>query len=237
MKFDTPAALSPGAAEVAEVPPSAAGISRTRGAADRAGDEVLEGLIARMRAGERDAVGEYIRLYGPFLQRRARGKLGAGLRRLVDSVDMVSTVGRRLDKYVQGRRMACRSPAEFNKLVTRVLDAATVDKVRALSRLRRAEAEDAAMSRAILERGGRGGADGEWSDEGWSEWVESAMSVLPTDEDRELLRMWLNDVPLFRIAEQLSVPGREVTPAAVRQRWKTIRERLRAFAESGGEGS
>ncbi len=196
-------------------------------AADEAdGEAELAALIGRMQRGDRSAVGEYVERYGPYLRRRARGRLGSQLRRMVDSLDMVSTIGRRLDRCVTAGTLRAEGPAQFNALLNRIMSAALVDKVRAIDRLRHAEQDEQVWGRSAciaIERGGEN--DGEWSD-----WLEAAMRELATDDDRWLLQLWLNDVPLFRIAEVMSASGSPVTPAAVRQRWKAVRDRLRAWA-------
>lgn len=189
-------------------------------------DEELAPLIARMRAGDRTAVGEYVERFGPYLRRRARGRLGSQLRRLVDSLDMVSTIGRRLDRSVSAGTLRAESPSQFNALLNRIMHAALVDKLRALERLRDAEECDLAWGRSARHAIECAGED----DNAWKEWLESAMLALPSDDDRWLLQLWLNDVPLFRIAEVLSASGSPVTPAAVRQRWKVVRDRLRDWA-------
>lgn len=189
-------------------------------------DAELEVLVARMRRGDRTAVGDYIERFGPYLRRRARGRLGSQLRRMVDSLDMVSTVGRRLDHRVTQGALRAENAAQFNALLNRIMHGALVDKVRALGRLRHAEQDEQVWGRSArlaIE-------NSESDDEVWSEWLDSAMLALPTDEDRWLLQLWLNDVPLFRIAEVLSASGTPVTPAAVRQRWKAVRDRLRHWA-------
>ena len=102
-------------------------------------ETALEALVQRMKTGDRTAVAEYLDQFGPYLRRRARGRMGSGLRRMVDSLDMVATVGRRLDQYVANRRLQASTPPQFNALINRVMHAALVDKVRALGRLRHAE--------------------------------------------------------------------------------------------------
>ena len=59
--------------------------------------------------------------------------------------------------------------------------------------------------------------------------VEAAIASLPDPVDREILVLWLQGIELQQIADQV---GR--TPAAVRQRWQSIRATLRRrwFPES-----
>ena len=64
-------------------------------------DSDLDSLVSRMAAGDREAVGTFLSLYGPMIRRRVRGKLRMSVRRLFDSQDILSTVGRRLDTIVR----------------------------------------------------------------------------------------------------------------------------------------
>ena len=62
--------------------------------------ENVESLLRRMRNGDREAAAQFITRYEDRIRRRIRGKLNPSVRRLFDSQDIFSTIGRRLDQYV-----------------------------------------------------------------------------------------------------------------------------------------
>jgi DNA-directed RNA polymerase specialized sigma24 family protein len=185
----------------------------------------VDQLLTRMRAGDRQAAALFLSGYGDLIRRRVRGKLGASVRRMFDSLDILSTVGRRFDRYVRDGKLQAVDEPQLWSLLFRMAEAAVVDKVRAVKRLQLAEGEDGPIARELLaridsaERGGASGADIV---------LEKALGALPFDDDRSILTLWLADWPLFRIAEALGT-----TPAAVRQRWRAIRELLREKLDAG----
>jgi DNA-directed RNA polymerase specialized sigma24 family protein len=182
-------------------------------------------LLARMRAGDRQAAAVFLTDYGDLIRRRVRGKLGASVRRMFDSLDILSTVGRRFDRYVRDGKLQAIDEPQLWSLLFRMAEAAVLDKVRAVKRLEVAEGEDGPIARVLLariqdaEQGSGNGADIV---------LEKVLAVLPSDDDRSVLTLWLTDWPLFRIAEALGT-----TPAAVRQRWRSIRLRLREKLDAG----
>lgn len=187
-------------------------------------DAPVEALLARMRSGDREAAAAFVTRYGALIRRRVRGKLGAGVRRLFDSQDIMSTVGRRLDRYVRNGRVDARDESQLWNLVYLMAETAVIDKVRAVKRLDAAEGDDEPLARLLVQRlQGNPAASSEEAPD-----LERVYWSLGSDAERELLTLWLADMPLFRIAECLGV-----TPAAVRQRWKVVRDRLRAQLEAG----
>lgn len=176
-------------------------------------------LLARMRAGDREAVSEFITHFGELIKRRVRGKLGKGMRRIFDSQEILSTVSRRLDQYVCKGKLQAQDQPQLWSLLTRMIDAALVDKIRVYKRLHAVEQEDSDFARRLLVRMRDGEAR---SPDGAELELSSAFQCLQSDVDREVLALWLNDVPHTQIAEQL-----DCTPAAIRQRWQSIRNRLK----------
>ena len=182
-------------------------------------------LLARMRHGDRVAATEFVAAFGDQLRRRVRGKLGAGMRRVFDSQDIMSTVSRRLDSYVASGRLNASDPPQLWSLVFKIIDAALVDKVRVYQRLKRVESEDSEFAVTMLTRM----KDREQREtEGPELALEAAFRCLKSDLDREVLSLWLNDTPHSRIAELVGS-----TPDAVRQRWQSIRTHLREQLSSG----
>jgi len=175
-------------------------------------------LLARMRTGDREAAGLFLVRYGPLIRRRIRGKLSAAMRRVFDSQDILSTVGRRLDRYIRLGQLAASSEPQLWALVGKMAEAAVVDKARVFRRLSAVEAEDAPFAmrlRSRLDDAARR------SPEGVEDELASAIGLITDPVDREILSLWLHGTPHTVIAEQV-----ELSPDAVRQRWRTIRLRL-----------
>lgn len=182
-------------------------------------------LVERMRRQDREAAALFMQEYGPQIRRRVRGKLGAAMRRLFDSQEILSTVGRRLDRYVRVGRLEAESPGQLLQLVFRMAEGAVVDKIRVFKRLERVEGED---SRFAQEFGSRLHEADQDSDDGAVISLDAALRTLTSEIDRQILTMWLNGTQHNVIAWDLGM-----TPAAVRQRWKTIRDRLKESMQLG----
>lgn len=185
----------------------------------------LADLVQRMRLGDRQAAAEFMIEYGPLLRRRVRGKLGAAMRRLFDSQEILSTVGRRLDRYVRVGGLEADSPGQLLQLVFRMAEGAVIDKIRVFQRLERVEGEDSQFAQEVSSR--LQDADNDQSD-GAVISLDGALRTLTSDIDRQILTMWLNGIQHSVIAWDLGM-----TPAAVRQRWKTIRDRLKESLRLG----
>ncbi len=187
----------------------------------------VQALLARMRAGDRDAAAAFLVNYGDLLRRRVRGKLGASVRRMFDSLDILSTIGRRFDRYVRDGKLQALDEPGLWALLFRMAEAAVIDKVRVVKRLQVAEGEDSPVARELLAR--MSVAENGHADAGGPEIVlEKALAALKTDDDRTILTLWLADWPLFRIAEAMGS-----RPVDVRLRWQTIREHLKARFQAG----
>ncbi|MBC7836083.1 MAG: sigma-70 family RNA polymerase sigma factor [Phycisphaerales bacterium] len=179
----------------------------------------LEFLASRMRSGDREAVAAFVSEYGPLIRRRVRGKLSAATRRLFDSQEILSTLSRRLDLYVRAGRLEATSESQLWALVFKMADAALIDKVRVTQRLRSVEGEDSPLAAAMLarfDRSARRSSDGPEFE------LDELLRSLPTAADRQLLSLWLLGNSLKVIGEHLGVPA-----DTARQRWHTLRERLR----------
>jgi DNA-directed RNA polymerase specialized sigma24 family protein len=197
------------------------GASSPAGAATES-TEVRE-LLRGMRAGDRAAAALFITRYGSRIRRRIRGKLSPAMRRIFDSQDILSTLGRRLDLYVRSGRVEAASEAELWALVFRMANNALVDKARVFRRLKQVESEDGSFAQELssrlrqAERMSRGGVEIE---------IEKAMSLFPDLVDRQILFLWLAGARHSAIAEHVNL-----APTAVRKRWQRIRSELqRRFA-------
>jgi hypothetical protein len=178
-----------------------------------------------MRAGDRDAAAAFVAAYGPLIRRRVRGKLGPAMRRLFDSMEILSTVSRRLDRYVRSGRVRADSETQFWSLVFRMVDAAMADRLRILRRLRAVEGEDSDFAQALLVR--LEAADAR--DDGPESVVDDALRALDDPADRQALSLWLMGNSLRVVAECLGV-----SHEAMRHRWGAIRDRIRRRLQEPG---
>jgi len=186
----------------------------------------VDELLLRMRAGDRDAAGAFVMQYGPRIRRRVRGKLAPSMRRLYDSMDILSTLGRRLDDYVMHGRMQAADELELWKLVFAIADHAVVDKARMYASLSLYEGADSEFAQQLLRRlrvaetERNSGAEFE---------IEQCLRRLQDPDDRRMLSMWLTGETMVAIAETL-----EILPAAARKRWEKIKATLRMHLQSTG---
>jgi len=184
-------------------------------------------LLARMRAGDREAASRFMQQFGEILRRRVRGKMGRGMRRLFDSQEILSTVSRRLDRYVRDGQVRAGDEPQLWSLVFKMADAALIDKVRMYKRLQTVEGEDSDFAERALDRIR---TSEQRVPEGAELELDAAFKCLKGDVDRELLAMWLNGLPFAQIAAML-----DTTPAGARQRWQAIRAQLRSHWLLEGE--
>lgn len=180
----------------------------------------LESLLTRMRDGDREAAATFIMTYGSRIRRRIRGKLGPSMRRLFDSQEILSTLGRRLDTYVREHRLEATEEGQLWTLVFRMAEHAMVDKARVYQRLQTVEGSDSPFAQELLRRMRREDADRE---DGAEALVDQALNALPDQKDRQVLSLWLNGIQLQEIAAHL-----EVSSDAARKRWERIKDTLRS---------
>ncbi len=185
-------------------------------------------LLRRMRTGEREAAAIFVTRYESRIRRRIRGKLNPSMRRLFDSQDIVSTVGRRLDQFVGGGRLEATNFGQLWALVFRMATNAIIDKSRLFRRLQEAEGPDGHLAQEMLarlrraERVQQSGAGIE---------IDAALRLLPDEIDQQIFLGWLAGTRFNEIA-----PAVNLTHDTVRKRWQKIREHLRArLARTGIE--
>jgi RNA polymerase sigma factor (sigma-70 family) len=177
-------------------------------------------LLGRIRGGDREAVAEFIRGHEPLIRRRFRHKMGAALRRVVDSEDLVSTLSRRLDAYMAMGRLSATTPDQLWALVLRIAERSIFDKLRELQRSPGPGGGVVAETVASPER------LGELVDEPGGEWTaEDIMGLIPVG-DREIARGWLKGLDYRSIGEQVGMSADRV-----RQRWHRIKLDLRSQME------
>jgi RNA polymerase sigma factor (sigma-70 family) len=177
-------------------------------------------LLGRIREGDRGAVAEFIRGHEPLIRRRFRHKLGAALRRVVDSEDLVSTLSRRLDAYMAMGRLSATTQEQLWALVQRIAERSIVDKLRDLQRSPRAGSGDPGIERVASARYGELVLDLATGKD-----AQDILGLVP-ESDREIARAWLQGLDFKAIAQHLGM-----TPEAVRQRWHRIKLELRPRLE------
>lgn len=173
----------------------------------------------RLRDGDREAAAEFLLRYGSRIRRRIRGKLGPAVRRIFDSMDIMSTLGRRLNLYVLSGRINVTSEEQLWSLLHKITDHALVDKARLIRTMNSVETPDSEFTyevttrRRDLEASQTPGAALE---------IETCIQLVPQEQDRKLLSMWLMGESHEAIEESTGL-----NRPAVRKRMERIREYLR----------
>jgi len=211
-----PTAMSPAIAVFAQVPQAA------RPAIPPGTD--IEALLLRMRAGDREAAAMFLKRYESRIRRRVHGKLGTSIRRLYDSLEIMSTVGRRLDRYVLSGRVRADDEKQVLKLLFKIADRAMIDKARVFKRLQTIEGEDGEFAHQMGARLHQ--AD---QDDGVELEIDNCLRALPDQKDRHILSLWLTGESHGGIARLV-----ELAPTAVRKRWEGIKEQLKVRFEIAG---
>ncbi len=174
-----------------------------------------EALLARMRESDREAAAQFMQLYGTLIRLRVRDKLGAGLRRVLDSDDVLSTVARRLDGLVLAGRLRAQTEPELWSLVQTVARNAVSESARVHRHDRELEATDGSIDPS--QHPPTMGDDRD-------EFVGQAMRSLQDETDRRVLALWLRGKSHAHIARSIGV-----TPASVRMRWSRLMRTLRGL--------
>jgi DNA-directed RNA polymerase specialized sigma24 family protein len=190
---------------------------------EEAEDLSVPELLARMRDGDRRAAALFVTRYESRIRRRIRGKLNPAMRRIFDSQEILSTLGRRLDQYVQSGRVEASNEGELWALVFRMAEHAIIDKARVFRRLREVEDEDGPVAQELARRLRQASRE---RPSGAEIEIGNALDLFDNRIDRQILYLWLVGTGHNAIAEHV-----EMTPAAVRKRWQRIRAALqRRFA-------
>lgn len=182
-------------------------------------------LLMRMRAGDRAAAAAFLDRFGPRIRRRIHGKLGPAMRRLFDSQEILSTLGRRLDVCVGSGSLRASSLEELWSLVFRIADNSLIEKARVFRSLEAKEGEDSPLAYRVLQRLKE--AESQDQDGPLIE-IDRALRSLDDGIDRQILSLWLQGNQHVHIAESVGM-----TAAAVRKRWEKIRGHLRTQCEAG----
>lgn len=184
-----------------------------------------DALLARMRAGDRTAAAEFVSRFAPRIRRRIRGKLNPAMRRLFDSQEIMSTLGRRLDAFIGARQLAAESLNQLWALLFRMADNSLIEKARVFRSLEAKEGADSPVAHAVAQRlrsAELTDADGPLIE------IDRALLSLDNEVDREILSLWLMGSNHNEIGTTIGL-----APTAVRKRWQSIRGRLRELFGSG----
>ncbi|HEX2838698.1 MAG TPA: sigma-70 family RNA polymerase sigma factor [Phycisphaerales bacterium] len=187
-------------------------------------DAPIERLVELIAQGNRDAAAVLVTKYEPMIRRRIRARLGGETRRLFDSQDVFSTVCRRFDRFVDGRRVRAATPGDLLSLLSRIAQTSVLDKQRMVTRLDRLEGEDSEFATLVRRR-----VDREWADPTAFEVdVKRWASLLDSPQDRTILFRHLAGRSFEQVARELGI-----SPELARKRWQLIRARLRKELTSG----
>lgn len=181
-------------------------------------------LLRRMRTGDREAAATFVMQFGSHIRRRIKGQLSPSMRRIFDSRDILSTVGRRLDRIVESGRVKATSEPQLWALVFSIANNAVIEKGRVIRRLRRIEGEDSFFAQQMMrrlrqaERVGREQPELE---------IERVIDWIDDKVDKEILCLWLAGSP-----HDVTSVCVNLAPTAVRKRWQKIKFRLRERFET-----
>ena len=187
------------------------------------GAEPIKLLLARMRAGDREAAAEFITTYGSKIRRRVRRKLSQPMRRVFDSQEILSTIGRRLDLYVHGQRLKSTEASQFWALIFKMADRAVIDKQRIFDRLQSVDHCDSDFAKMLCARLVKADENNMLEIE-----VEEITDALDDPQDQQILTLWLQNKTSTEIAAAL---GRKRDD--IRKRWSRIRDLLKNKLEDG----
>ncbi|MGI9015118.1 MAG: hypothetical protein ACR2GY_12850 [Phycisphaerales bacterium] len=178
-------------------------------------------LVDGMSRGDREAAAEFIDVYGSRILRRVRAGLSARVRRVYDSQEILSTIGRHLDDYVMQGRFSIECTHGVWALIDRMTDNALVDKARKVRSIRESEQRGAEVASTLrLQMQSDAARLGAARDEADFH-LEALLDLLETDDDRTHLQMRMRDATSREISRLLMM-----TPAGVRKRWQRICEIL-----------
>lgn len=180
----------------------------------------LDDLLSRMRCGDREAAAIFMAHYGDRVRRRISGKLSAGMRRLFDSQEIMSTVTRRLDRCVLGGELVATDPEQLWELVFRIAQNSVIDKGRVYRRLRQTEGPHQAFASQLRTRLREAEEQGP-PDAGELE-LDAMFRSLDDPLDREILAGWLRGLSFEAMAHETGLKL-----DTVRRHFLRIKRRLR----------
>ena len=211
-------AASRGVAGIPQIPQAATG--------ERSARLPIEELLLRMRGGDREAAAVFLMRYETRIRRRIRGKLGPSIRRLFDSMEILSTLGRRLDLYVMSGRVQADDESQMLGLLFKMAENALVDKARVFRRLESVESADSEFAHELEIRLRKAESE---CDTGAEIELENWIKTVGDPIDRRILSLWLAGETHGAIAQFV-----EKSPTAIRKRWEKIKSELKDRFETAG---
>ncbi|MBL8764343.1 MAG: sigma-70 family RNA polymerase sigma factor [Phycisphaerae bacterium] len=172
-------------------------------------------LIERMRRGDREAAAEFVLSNSSLIRSRLSRRMGRDARRVFDSLDLLSTIARRLDRNVAAGRLEARSEPQLWALIAAIGRGAVADRIRITRRARTASARIGLLARpqtgdALPADRSRDSTD-----------LRPHLRGL-RDTDCAIVWMWIRGMPPRTIADQLGM-----SEPALTKRWQRIRKGLR----------
>ena len=165
---------------------------------------------------DREAAAEFLHRYEARIRRRVRHELSPAIRRLYDSLDIMSTMSRRLDAYVAAGMFDALGVDRAWSMLCRMAERAVIDKARIARRAERLEGPDGEFARRMVSRLEAAGDAHEVE-------LDGLIDSLDDEDDRTIVTLWLHGMDQRRIADELGLGH-----GATRKRWQRIRERLGA---------
>lgn len=174
----------------------------------------------------RGQVADRLMVLAPLIRRRVRDRLSQRARRLFDSVDVLSTVFRRVDRMLVQGELRATTDAQLISLVLTIAENAVIDRHRVLDRINRLESADGewvAMLRLRIENVPHYQS---------SQLIEDLFQACRTESERLQLSLRLNGV-----SHSMAAPLLGLSADASRQRWVSLKARLirDCLAGVGGE--
>ncbi len=177
-------------------------------------------LIPRIRSGDKDASAELVRRFEPFIQRVVRLRMGqpghrGALGREAGSSDICQSVFRSLLRGLMEHRYQLDHPGDLERLLQVMVRFNVATKARRSSVRRRQLVEDFEQA-GWIDSAPR--PDQEVAEQNLLDAIQERFS----EEELELVTLWLDDIPLADIGQRIGC-----TPDAVRMRLKRAFARVR----------
>lgn len=179
-------------------------------------------LLDRWHGGDDAALEELLALHGTWIHHRVRRRLGAALRKKVESVDIVQDALVELLKY--GPRFTVEGQAQFRALMGQIVENRIRDARDWFGAQRRTMSREQRLSESILDLSSAGAItrpDRKAEKLEWEQLVKLAVTLLDA-EDREVImkRQW-DELPFDEVGEQLGI-----SPDAARMRFNRALPKL-----------
>lgn len=190
------------------------------------GIPTITDLIARMRRGDRESVGVLIEHYGDRILRHVRMRMSPSVRRVYDSLDVMGSLSRRLDKAISNKQVDFQNERALWGYLRTVAEHVVIDHARVVTRLARVESSDQAIAERLLAQRSR--LEGMPHEQIDSQWLNVVIESVEDPTDRFILCSWLAGRQHAQTAIALGISAE-----SVRTRWRRLRARLGERLSSG----